>query len=419
LRTAISVLDPAETEQADLRGGRSPWFAAHRHAISPEVAENIRCDALIVGGGITGSLIAERLTRQGLDVVIIDRELPGRGSTTASTSMLLWEIDRPLTRLTEAYGFERAARAYHASLLAVIGLKSLVLQLGVSCEMRDKNSLYLAAGSSSEELLSEHRLRKRAGLPGEFLDHSRLLDGFGITRAGAIVSPSAADADPMQLAGGLLGIAAARGARIFEGEAVAFDAAARSVGVLLKNDRQIEARSVVLATGYVMPDIIHSTIHKVSSSWAIATIPQPHKIWKGGALIWEDSTNYLYARTTRAGRIIIGGEDSEQIVEADARDRLIPEKAEVLAQKLAALWPPASEDIEFRWSGTFDNTADGLPLIGPVPGAKGIYAAYGYGGNGITFSFLAAQLIGDLIAGSTSSLASDFALDRDGISIGR
>ena len=60
-----------------------------------------------------------------------------------------------------------------------------------------------------------------------------------------------------------------------------------------------------------------------------------------------------------------------------------------------------------------------LPLIGPVPGAKGVYAAYGYGGNGITFSFLAAQLIGDLIAGSTSELAPDFALDRDGSSIGR
>jgi glycine/D-amino acid oxidase-like deaminating enzyme len=44
---------------------------------------------------------------------------------------------------------------------------------------------------------------------------------------------------------------------------------------------------------------------------------------------------------------------------------------------------------------------------------KGIYAAYGYGGNGITFSFLAAQLIGDLIAGSSSPLLSDFALDRD------
>jgi 2-polyprenyl-6-methoxyphenol hydroxylase-like FAD-dependent oxidoreductase len=51
---------------------------------------------LIVGGGITGSLVAERLTRQGLDVVIVDREMPGRGSTAASTAMLLWEIDRSL-----------------------------------------------------------------------------------------------------------------------------------------------------------------------------------------------------------------------------------------------------------------------------------------------------------------------------------
>ena len=45
---------------------------------------------------------------------------------------------------------------------------------------------------------------------------------------------------------------------------------------------------------------------------------------------------------------------------------------------------------------------------------KGIFAAYGYGGNGITFSFLAARLIGDLIAGSTSPLLRDFALDRNG-----
>jgi glycine/D-amino acid oxidase-like deaminating enzyme len=53
-----------------------------------------------------------------------------------------------------------------------------------------------------------------------------------------------------------------------------------------------------------------------------------------------------------------------------------------------------------------------LPLIGPVPGAKNVYAAFGYGGNGITFSFLAARLIGDLIAGSTSILLGDLALDR-------
>jgi len=414
VRFVISIPDSDDTEQADLRGGRSPWFVTGPQAVRLDVGENMKCDALIVGGGITGSLIAERLTRQGLYVVIIDRELPGRGSTAASTSMLLWEIDRSLTQLTEIYGFERASRAYLASLHAVAGLKSLVLQLGLPCEMRDKDSLYLAAGSTGKQLLREHQLRRRAGLPGDFLDHAMLLDVFGIARAGAIVSSGAADADPMQLARGLLRTAVARGARVFEGEAVEFDAAARSVDVQLKNGRQIEARSVVLATGYVMPAIIHSTVQTTSSSWAIATTPQPQNIWKGGALIWEDSKDYLYARTTAAGRIIIGGEDSDQIIDPEARDRLIPQKSRELAQKLATLWPAANVEIEFRWSGTFDTTSDGLPLIGLVPGAKNIYAAYGYGGNGITFSFLAAQLIGDLIAGSTSPLLSDFALDRDG-----
>ena len=93
----ISVLDSDDTEQADLRGGRSPWFAAAEPSGVAASAQNLKCDALIVGAGITGSLVAERLTRQGLDVVIIDREYPGRGSTAASTSMLLWEIDRPLS----------------------------------------------------------------------------------------------------------------------------------------------------------------------------------------------------------------------------------------------------------------------------------------------------------------------------------
>jgi glycine/D-amino acid oxidase-like deaminating enzyme len=65
------------------------------------------------------------------------------------------------------------------------------------------------------------------------------------------------------------------------------------------------------------------------------------------------------------------------------------------------------------WSGAFGTTEDGLPLIGRVPGHPGIYAAYGYGGNGITFSYLAAQVIGELIAGRGRAWFDDFAIDRD------
>lgn len=410
---AIKVLHPDDTEQADLHGGRSPWFARKGHPSRLAVRENLKCDALVVGAGITGSLVAERLTRQGLDVIIVDRELPGRGSTAVSTSMLLWEIDRPLRELSDVYGFERATRVYRASFEAVAGLQSLVGQLGIACDIRDKNSLYLAAGESNAALTEEHRWRTRAGLPGDFLDHGMLLESFGIARAAAICSPGAADADPVQLADGMLTAAVMRGARLFEGDATAFDGAGRAVNVRLANDREIEARSVVLATGYVMPYIVRSTMHKVSSSWAIATASQLQNIWNAGTLIWEDANDYLYARTTRAGRIIIGGEDSSEIVEPEVRDSLIPQKSCALTRRLAALWPLARPDIEFRWAGTFGTTSDGLPLIGPVPGVTGVYAAYGYGGNGITFSFLAAGLIGDLLAGETSPLLLDFAIDRD------
>jgi glycine/D-amino acid oxidase-like deaminating enzyme len=358
-------------------------------------------------------LVTERLVRQGLNVVVVDRERPGRGSTKASTSMLLWEIDRSLTELSQLYGFERAARVYRASAAAVQALVSLARASGVECDLFDRRSLYLAGGDSGNALQEEHRLRARAGLPGEFLDHARLLDVFGIARAAAIVSPGAAEADPVRLAQGMLDRAVGNGARLFDAEAVAFDAAGRSVVVGLESGRQIEARSVVLATGYVMPDIIRPTVQEVSSSWAIATAPQPERLWREGALIWEATRDYHYARTTRTGRIILGGEDSSEIVEPEARDRLIDEKARTLSRRLAELWPRAELDIEYRWAGTFDSTRDGLPLIGPVPGQPGIYAAYGYGGNGITFSFLAAELIGNLVAGKSSPLLTDFALDRD------
>jgi glycine/D-amino acid oxidase-like deaminating enzyme len=295
----------------------------------------------------------------------------------------------------------------------VHGLKALVASLNVPCDMRDRNSLYLAAGESAKDLIEEHALRQRAGLPGDFLDHKTLLADYDITRAGAIISPGSADSDPLQLALGLLNVAISRGARLFEAETTAFDSAGHSVGATMTDGRVIEARHVILATGYVMPDIVRATVQTPSSSWAIATKPQPQNIWRDDVLIWEDSKNYLYARSTRSGRIIIGGEDSEDVIEPDARDAQIPAKARTLTDRLAALWPRADLTIDYRWAGTFDTTRDGLPLIGPVPGHRGICAAYGYGGNGITFSYLAAQLLGGLIEGKRSRLLNDFAIERE------
>lgn len=45
------------------------------------------------------------------------------------------------------------------------------------------------------------------------------------------------------------------------------------------------------------------------------------------------------------------------------------------------------------WCGTFSSTKDGLPFIGNWPGKERIFFDLGYGGNGITFSMIGAQII--------------------------
>lgn len=407
------MLDPETTGHKDLRGGTSPWRrgpAIHRTPL----AGSLRCEVLVVGAGITGSILADHLTRLGHDVCIVDRERSGYGSTAASTSMLMWEIDTSLSELSALYGFERAAAIYRRSFATVADLGAHMSAHRVS--LRPRASLYLAADDTPpRELFEECDLRRRAGLPSEFLDRDGLRHAFSIDRPAALISEGSADADPLTLSHVLMQRAVARGARLIDAEAVAYHPGGASAGVELAEGFAVEARQVVLATGYVMPDIVKSNLHRVISTFALATPAQPPgTLWRDGALIWEATRSYFYARTTEDGRIVIGGEDEPDIVDQADRDRLMPEKMHRLAEKLRALWPRAQAIPQYAWSGAFGTTTDGLPLIGPVPGAKRIFAAYGYGGNGITFSFLASRMIGELIAGRRRGWFDDFALDRDG-----
>ena len=97
------------THKRDLRSGHSIW---QRRPLSglPErrLVQDTRCDVLIVGAGISGALAAEQQTDAGLSIVVIDRRGAVRGSTLASTSLLQYEIDTPLSKLAKRIGVARA-----------------------------------------------------------------------------------------------------------------------------------------------------------------------------------------------------------------------------------------------------------------------------------------------------------------------
>ena len=73
--------------------------------------------------------------------------------------------------------------------------------------------------------------------------------------------------------------------------------------------------------------------------------------------------------------------------------RTRPSKIAAIARKAQRLFPNASFEADYSWAGCFGESPNGLPAVGPIKGLPRCYAVLGFGGNGITFSTLAAQLI--------------------------
>lgn len=399
----------------DLRGGTSLWEVRHRNGDGAMgLRGHARVDVCIIGAGITGAFLAEECSRRGLGVLVLDRRGPQRGSTAASTSLLQWELDAPLIELADGIGFEAAAAVYRRSHTAVERIAGLVAGLGIACDFARRQALYLAGDVLDPSgLRDECDARQRARLPTQFLDQAALRLFAGVHGEAALLSEGSAEADPVALARGLMAAAIARGARLAAPvTATEYATTARGVELVTDTGFEVSARLLLVASGYEMPSFVPAGRHRIVSTWALASEPlPPDSLWPSRALAWQASDPYLYMRTTADGRIVAGGED-EDLTDPAKRDAMTAEKAAAIVEKLAAILPDVGIRPAYAWSGFFGTTEDSMPLIGPVPGMPHCFAAFGYGGNGITFSAIAAEMLGRLIAGETDPDAPAFALDR-------
>lgn len=117
-----------------LRSGRPVWADSARIGVRHRsILQAETCDIVIVGAGVTGAIAALMLAEDGHDVVVIDRRLPIRGSTLASTAMIQFELDTPLTTLAGKIGCRAAERAYRHSFQAVKNLGNLMRRHAIAC----------------------------------------------------------------------------------------------------------------------------------------------------------------------------------------------------------------------------------------------------------------------------------------------
>lgn len=381
------------TEKRDLRGGRPCWIPPAPPLRSDPTPEGC-VDVAIIGAGVMGAMLAKRLSAQGREILLLDRRPPAHGSTAASTALVMWAADVPLTHLSRKLGLEEAARRWRRVFAAVRRLAAHIDRSGVDCGFAERPELYLAGTLlDPAQLEAEASARQQAGLPSTYLDAATVGERFGIAPRAALLSEGSYEVDPVRLTLGLLDRARNAGAGIcYPVDVTAIEQASGAMLLRLDDGRDLRARHVILASGYERSTWHLPPAFSVSSSYAIATPPATAPLWREGALIWEASSPYLYARQTADGRIIAGGED-EDFDDARRRDALIGTKAGTIRAKLAAMLGRDDVPLDCAWAAAFGSSPDGLPALGRAANHEALWLASGFGGNGVSFAALGAEII--------------------------
>lgn len=398
----------------DLRTGVPLWpWRAGLLATYPPLRRPERAEIVVIGAGITGALVAHALATASVDVVVVDRRDVAAGSSAATTGHLMYETDTELAELSEAVGEARAVRAWQLGLEVIDHIAAVVAGFDDSCGFSRRRSLYLASSSrDARRLETEAAMRSRLGFDAVWLDKATLGARFGVAADGAILSTGDAQVDCYRLTHRLLQAAAALGTRVYDRtQAVRIEENGSGLRLYTDGGQTIDCHRVVWAAGYEGVEETQRRVGRMRSTWVVATEPLEDEPWRDAPLLWESARPYVYARVTDDGRVLVGGED-EPFGRRHTSERLMNRKTARLVARMADIVPGLTIEPSYRWAGTFSETKDGLPYIGSVPEHPRAWLAMGYGGNGITFSAIAARIIRDEWLGRRSPDAAIFAFDR-------
>ncbi len=379
----------------DVRSNEPYWLIKNALVKSySSLKKDIDTEVLIIGGGITGALIAYKLINEGKKVVLIDKRDVCNGSSAASTAMLQYEIDTPLHELIEQRGLTCAVSSYQNCEKAIFDLKNIVDKIKSDCQFEFKKSIYFSSTKKDVSFLEkEFEARKQHGFKVKWLSKEKL-GKLGLIAEAGIESESGAVMDTYKFANDLLKYCSDKGLLIFDRtELKSVKNNNENQVVITKDDFKIQTRHIVHCTGYESVETLDEDIVKLKSTYALASeafkkIPKAFQ----DHIYWNTSEPYLYFRGTEDGRIIMGGGD-EDFKNAKKRDALLPKKEKRLIKEFNKCFPEIKFELDYSWAGTFGETKDGLPYLGKPDPETSEHYILGFGGNGITFSVMGMEAI--------------------------
>src|SRR5687768_3049884 len=164
--------------QSALRHGQPVWLQRNRrHTVTryATLRGHHETEVAIVGGGLTGAMIAATFAEANINVMVVEAERVGLGSTAASTALLLQEPDYDLTALGRMYGAARARRLWTISHDTTREFIDTIHRLRISCGLQPRDSIYYTLNEDGVRALRrEWTRRQKAGFRSEWLDAAAL-----------------------------------------------------------------------------------------------------------------------------------------------------------------------------------------------------------------------------------------------------
>jgi len=369
----------------------SSWLASES-ASFPTLNGAHEADVVIVGGGITGALVARRLSSQGRHVIVLERRRIASGTTGHSTTKVT-ALHRTAWRDLLGTHPRGKVRAWAlANLAAVDELSNTALVTGTNCGLRTLPAYLVAGDTEAAEGFGEHIAALiSAGIPVTAMDAP---DPFG---SPAAELPGQVMIDPAAFVAGVLS-SLGPNADVYEGAAV------RSLERTDDGWRAHCDSGSVWAPVAVMAD--HSPMHDTGGFFA-RLFPYTHYVLEiaprtaipdGMWLQVGGEGLTLRPTSERGGTWIASGQRTRAGSVHDERE-IYARLEESVTRLLGKI------EVVRHWSTHDHETPDGLPFIGEAPLGRNLFLAAGYAGWGMTKSVVAASIIADAVEGRSSVVA--------------
>ncbi|HNX98079.1 MAG TPA: FAD-binding oxidoreductase [Candidatus Aminicenantes bacterium] len=364
-----------------------------------------KSDAIIIGGGIVGLATAAHLVRRGWKVAVLERHHPGAGST-----------GRCLGGVRSQFSTVGVIRLMERS---VAQFRRMEGEFGRPVGYVEGGYLFLA--HSAERLAERERLLRRQrehGLPVRTLTAAECrqlvpgLDGEGLL--GGVYSPADGQADPFAVVGGYVeSIRRGGGTVEFPVEVTGLESAGhRITGVVTGRGERRPAGHVVIAAGPWCADV-----------GRLAGLELPVRAETREALVTDRLPPLLKPMLVdgrpdgctfcqRPNGQVIGCFTSPSPrtgLETTVTRQFLVQMAKRMVRLLPAL---ATAQVIRQWSGWYEMTSDGLPVIGETS-LRGLYVAGGMSGHGFMMGPGTGEYLAELMDGGQTTLdGSEFKPDR-------